>query len=66
VCGGELYQRDDDTPKTVRARLRSFHEQTRPILAYYDRAGLLTEIEGEGAVADVSARVTETFRSLRR
>ncbi len=55
-CGGELYQRADDNPQTVRARLVTFHGQTEPLIAYYRQAGLLHEIDGTGALAEVSAR----------
>lgn len=48
VCGGELYQRSDDNPETVRARLLTFHRQTEPLIAYYEGAGLLREVDGEG------------------
>jgi len=55
-CGGELYQRADDNPTTVRARLVTFHAQTEPLIAYYRQAGLLHEIDGEGPLAEISAR----------
>lgn len=55
-CGGELYQRADDNPTTVRARLVTFHAQTEPLIAYYRQAGLLHEIDGEGPLAEVHAR----------
>lgn len=56
ACGGELYQRADDNPATVRARLATFHAQTEPLIDYYQRAGLLHEIVGEGEVADIRQR----------
>ena len=55
-CDGELYQRADDNPGTVRARLVTFHAQTEPLIEYYQRAGLIEEIDGEGSVAQISAR----------
>ena len=55
-CGGELYQRADDNPNTVRARLANFHAQTEPLISYYRRAGLLHEVEGEGSVTDITTR----------
>lgn len=64
VCGGELYQRDDDNPETVRARLKTFHGQTAPLVDYYQAAGLLIEIDGEGDVAGVSERTLAAARSL--
>lgn len=61
-CGGELYQRADDNPRTVRARLVTFHGQTEPLIAYYQQAGLLHEINGEGALAEVNARSLAVLR----
>ena len=63
-CGGELYQRADDNPNTVRARLVTFHGQTEPLIAYYRRAGLLHEIDGEGNLADISARCLTAVRTF--
>ena len=63
-CGGELYQRADDNPQTVRARLVTFHGQTEPLIAYYRPAGLLHEIEGEGPLAEVSARSLAALRPI--
>ena len=63
-CGGELYQRDDDRPETVRARLRVYHEQTAPLIDYYRRAGLLVEVDGTGDIEAVSAALLEATRNL--
>ena len=53
VCGGELYQRDDDTEATVRNRLEVYGKQTEPLIGYYDRAGVVARIDGAQA-ADVT------------
>jgi adenylate kinase len=45
-CGGELYQRDDDTEATVRNRLEVYRKQTEPLIDYYDRAGVVVRIDG--------------------
>ncbi len=45
-CGGELYQRDDDTEATVRNRLEVYRKQTEPLIEYYDRAGVVARIDG--------------------
>ncbi len=66
VCGGELYQRDDDNPATIRARLKTFHAQTAPLIQYYRAAGLLIEIDGQGEVAAVKERTMAAARSLLR
>lgn len=57
VCGGELYQRADDNPETVRTRLETYKEQTAPLIDYYQNAGLLVEIAGEGALDEVTERL---------
>lgn len=46
-CGGELYQRDDDKPETVRNRLSVFNQQTAPLIDYYKDQGKLLEVNGE-------------------
>ncbi len=53
-CGSPLYQRDDDKPETVRARLKVYHEQTSPLIEYYQEAGLLIEVDGSGDIGTVS------------
>ncbi|CAL9301163.1 adenylate kinase [Streptomyces olindensis] len=56
VCGGELYQRDDDREDTVRRRLEVYHTQTEPIIDYYKAQGLVTTVSAMGKVADVTKR----------
>lgn len=63
-CGGELYQRDDDNPNTVRARLKTFHGQTKPLVEYYRNAGLLQEVNGEGEVSQVIERTLRAAREV--
>lgn len=48
-CGGELYQRADDTAKVIEERLRVYHEQTEPVISYYAKQGVLQEVDGEQA-----------------
>ena len=56
-CGGELYQRPDDTVETVKKRLQVYFAQTAPLIDYYTQAGKLFEIDGEGSVDEVSRRI---------
>ncbi|MGW4021907.1 adenylate kinase [Streptomyces sp. NPDC005009] len=56
VCGGDLYQRDDDSEATVRTRLKVYHTQTEPIIDYYKAQGLVTTVSAMGKVADVTKR----------
>jgi adenylate kinase len=52
-CGGELYQRDDDSEKTVRKRLEEYHRKTKPLIDYYREEGLLRDIEGSAGMEEV-------------
>jgi len=56
-CGGELYQRADDTVETVKERLKVYFAQTAPLIDYYTRAGKLLEVDGEGGVDEVGERI---------
>jgi len=46
-CGGELYQREDDTPEAIRHRLMVYHEQTEPLIRFYADKGLLVNLNCE-------------------
>lgn len=52
-CGGELYQRPDDSPETVRKRLGVYFAETAPLIDYYREAGKLVEINGGRGVEEV-------------
>lgn len=58
LCGGELYQRSDDNANTVKARLGTFHGQTAPLIAYYKKAGVLQEFDGEIGMHNVTAALS--------
>ena len=62
ACGGELYQRTDDSPDTVRARLVTFHRQTEPLIKYYKDLGALHDIDGEDDLDEISNRIMGTIR----
>jgi adenylate kinase len=63
VCGGELYQRDDDSEETVRTRLEVYHTQTEPIIDYYAAQGLVVTISALGKVEEVTGRAMEALGS---
>jgi adenylate kinase len=56
-CGGELYQRDDDKPATVKKRLEVYFAETSPLIDYFRQADKLLEINGEGSVAAVNRKI---------
>lgn len=63
-CGGELYQREDDSEQTVQHRLDVYNANTKPLLAYYSRAGILSQIDGMGAPAEVEKRMVAALDGL--
>ncbi len=60
-CGGELYQRPDDEPGTVKKRLDVYFAETAPLIAYYRRQGKLLEVEGESSVAEVTRKIVSAL-----
>jgi adenylate kinase len=66
ICGGELFQRDDDKPETVRHRLEVYYEQTAPLIGYYAEAGVLVGIDAMGPVDDVTERAVAALRPYGR
>jgi adenylate kinase len=63
VCGGDLYQRHDDTEETVRKRLEVFDRVTSPITEYYRLRKLVVEISALGSVAEVAERSMVALRA---
>jgi adenylate kinase len=64
-CGGELYQRPDDTPETQRRRIEVYLEQTSPLIEFYRRRGLLVEIDGEGEIEVVERQLRGAIDEVR-
>ena len=58
-CGGELYQRADDNEETVKARLEVYNKQTKPLIDFYEKKGLLRRIEGTGSIQDIFNRIVQ-------
>ena len=56
-CGGEMYQRDDDKPETIKNRLDVYESQTSPLIEYYKGHGILKEVDGDRDVTAVYADV---------
>ena len=62
ICGGELYQRDDDKEETVAARQDVYATETAPIIGYYAEHGLLATIDATGPLEEVTARALAALR----
>ncbi|WP_210492023.1 adenylate kinase [Patulibacter sp. SYSU D01012] len=65
VDGSPLIQRDDDKPETIRKRLAVYHEQTEPLVAYYEQRGLLHRFDGTKPPQEVEAHLRKTVSTLR-
>jgi adenylate kinase len=65
VDGSRLVQRDDDRPETVRHRLEVYHQQTAPLIAYYEENGLLRRFDGTRSPTEVHDHIRATIATLR-
>lgn len=61
-CGGELYQRSDDTEEKVGTRLEEYHNKTAPLLDFYGKKGILREVNGEQDIQAVTAEIIALLR----
>jgi adenylate kinase len=61
-CGGELFQRDDDSEDTIRHRLEVYADQTSPLIGYYGDRGQLRGVDAAGPVEDVTERAINALR----
>ena len=63
VCGGELYQREDDRPEVVRRRLEVYRVKFKPIIEYYRRKNLLVDVDASDQADVVIPRIVDVLRS---
>lgn len=59
TCGSDLIIRDDDKPETVRNRLSVYHEQTQPLIDFYEKQGVLKTVDGTVDMKDVFAAIVD-------
>ncbi len=64
-CGGEIYQRIDDNEDTVRNRMKVYSEQTKPLIDFYARKGILANIDGDRDIEVVFKDVVEAIEAKR-
>ncbi|HEX7714323.1 MAG TPA: adenylate kinase [Bacillota bacterium] len=65
-CGGEVYQRDDDTPATVSNRLEVYTKQTEPLIAYYRSKGLLESFDGTKQIPEIFAAICKVLEAKQK
>lgn len=62
-CGTELYERaDDKDEKVIRERFKVYHEETEPVIKYYEKKGLLRIVNGEGPVLEIVKKIEKAIR----
>ncbi len=64
-CGEKLTQRKDDQPETIKHRLEMYQKETRPLIDYYQKKGLLQEIPGDYEVPELQAEIKALFERLK-
>lgn len=64
-CGGRLIIRKDDEPETILARLKIYHDQTEPLVHFYEQRGKLATVRGAKEVSETRRRVFEVLEALK-
>ena len=64
-CSGELYQRGDDNEETMKTRLATYESSTRPLIEYYKKAGIYSEIDGRQPIAKVTEELVNILSSVK-
>ena len=65
ICGGELYQRNDDKPETIATRLKAYHDSTEPLIGYYKGLGKLRRVDVASlATVEGDSRPEDVFKAI--
>ncbi len=62
VCGGQLYQRSDDTEAAITQRFETYKKQTEPVITYYKEKGTLINVDGTRTIEEISRDIGEKMR----
>jgi adenylate kinase len=65
ICGGSLYQRDDDKRETMQRRLDEYRLKTAPLIDYYSSKGLLREVTGSGSIEEIQEIIRKSVEGAR-
>ena len=63
-CGGKLYQRTDETPETIKNRLRVYHGKTKPLIDYYRKKRLLAEIDANYGYSEIDKVISQCDKAI--
>jgi adenylate kinase len=62
-CGGQLYQREDDRPESVRVRMKAYEKSTAPLTKFYSKRGLLRSVSAEGTPEEICGRTLHSLKN---
>lgn len=65
VCQNKLYIRDDDKEETIKERLKTYHEQTSPLVDYYQKKGLLMNFDGTKPIEVTTREILDSLRNIK-
>ena len=63
ICGGKLYQRNDDNLEAFQVRYQMYQEKTEPIIEHYRKQGVLKEVNGNDTVENVFSKIDKIISS---
>lgn len=66
VCGGELYQRSDDTEAAITHRFETYQSQTEPLISYFSSRNILIAIDGTKGIEEISKDIEQSISRCRR
>jgi adenylate kinase len=64
LCGGKLFQRDDDTEEKIKYRYGIYQRETEPLINFYQRAGILIKIDGSPPIQDVFKEILDKIKNI--
>jgi len=62
-CGGRLFQREDDRPESIKVRLETYERNTKPLLDFYEKSGMLRKIAATGSPEEIYERTVAAIES---
>jgi adenylate kinase len=65
-CSGELYQREDEKPATIKKRMKEYEKKTKPLIDYYKKEGLLVNINASPPLEEVEKVITQCDEALKK
>ena len=63
-CSGELFQREDDTEKTVKKRLETYEQQTKPLIEHYTKQSILQSLLSDGTIEEMRQKVETLLKKI--